>query len=163
MVIKFAPSIYKVNSDPKKDDKIIVSLPEAAFPVASGVILDTLGIAEGDIEDAPEIDYFDSEGAEEFDINAAEIISRKDLIASDKKSGKVIVIKNNNGYLTINGKIVAINKIDDMKVEDTMIVPIDFYNQAQEIMDSFKESPTGSLPEEEDTDDEETEASGEES
>ena len=90
----------------------------------------------------------------------AEIIAKKDLFPSEKK-GKVIVIKNNDGkYLTINAGIVAIDKIDERNVKDITIVPKDWYEDAIEIIDQVKKAPVGSLPEDEEV--EEEEVSGEE-
>ena len=106
-----------------------------------------------------EIDYFDSEHAEGFDFVNAETVSKKDLFSSEKK-GKAIVIKNDNGnYLTIEGKIIGIDCIDDRNVKDITIVPKDWYEDTMEILDNVKKAPTGAVPEEEI---EEEEASGEE-
>ena len=148
-----------------KTDKVVVTPNTVACTIDCDEILNGLGITINDPSDETvvaqdsEIDYFDSEHAEGFDFVNAETVSKKDLFSSEKK-GKAIVIKNDNGnYLTIDGKIIGIDCIDDRNVKDITIVPKDWYNDTMEILDNVKKAPTGAVPEEEI---EEEEASGEE-
>ena len=150
-------SIFK-----SKSDKVVVTPESFNASIAINEILKNIGIDASDetlVAQESEIDFYDSGNAKGLELVKAEIVSKKDLFPSEKK-GKIIAIKNDDGkYLTINNAIISIDKIDDRNVKDISIVPKDWYEEAQEIIDSVKKAPTGSLPEEEII---EQEASGEE-
>jgi hypothetical protein len=66
--------------------------------------------------------------------------------------GNIIVVKNDDDtYLTLNNKIIAITSIDDRDVNDIEIVSKDWYDSVKEKIELLKEAPVGSLPEEEDS------------
>ena len=111
------------------------------------------------VDDNDDEEFYDSDKADGFDLVRAEIMKKRSIISTENED-QVIVIKNDNGtYLTINNKVIAIDHIDEREVKDSKIVPADWYEEAMGILDQYKEAPTGSVPEE---DDEDEEASGEE-
>lgn len=159
IIFNLDTSVYKA-----KTDKIVVTPDTIEATIACKEVLDAIGITtyedETIVAQEEEFDFYDSENADGLDLVRAEFVSKKDLFPSDEKKGKIIAIKNDNGkYLTINGKIVAIDNIDDRNVRDITVVPKDWYNDTMEILDNIKKAPTGAIPEEEISDEE---ASGEE-
>ena len=159
IVFKLDTSVFKT-----KTDKVVVTPATIDATISTDEILNHIGYPDASNEtlvaQESEIDFYASDDAEGLELVDAEIIAKKDLFPSEKK-GKVIVIKNNDGkYLTINAGIVAIDKIDERNVRDITIVPKDWYEDAIEIIDQVKKAPVGSLPEDEEV--EEEEVSGEE-
>lgn len=162
IIFKLATSVFKT-----KTDKIVVTPDTIDATINIDEVLDNIGYS-GDADSFEEDcnyetpqpkNYYDSEHANGFELVNAEIISKKDIFPEEKK-GKIIVIKNNEGkYLTINANVIAIDKIDERSVKDITIVPKDWYEEAQDIIDQVKKAPVGSLPEDEV---EEEEVSGEE-
>lgn len=149
--INITPSIFKT-----KTDKAVYSAETIKSELAKDIIMNALDINES--EDEEEFD----ESAEAVGLDLADgvILSKKDLFPKEK-NGKILVVKNDDGsYLTINDKIIAIDNIDDRKLDNITIVAKDWYENAVEKIESIKEAPVGSLPEEEIIEDEE--ASGEE-
>lgn len=137
-----ATSIFKA-----KTNKVVVT--PATFNASIGVkeVLENIGYTDYLDESCTEENLYDSPSAEGLKLVSAEVVAKKDLFPSEKK-GKVIVIKNDDGkYLTINAGIIAIDKIDERNVKDITIVPKDWYDDAQEIIDQVKkEPPVGALP-----------------
>lgn len=102
-----------------------------------------------------EVDYFASESATGYLIVDGSIINKKDLF-ENADSDKVVVIKNKNGkYLTIDGSIVAIDKIDLRNIRDITIVPKEWYKDTMKILDSVKQAPVGAVAETSEISDEE--------
>ena len=149
IIFKLATSVFKT-----KTDKIVVTPDTIDATINIDEVLDNIGYGgdidsfESDCDDCETSqpkDYYDSEYANGFELVNAEIISKKDIFPDEKK-GKVIVIKNNEGkYLTINDNVIAIDKIDERNVKDITVVPKDWYEDAQEIIDNVKKAPVGSL------------------
>ena len=159
IVFKLDTSVFKT-----KTDKVVVTPATIDATISTDEVLNHIGYPDASnetlIPEEGEFDFYDSDDAEGLELVGAEIIAKKDLFPSEKK-GKVIVIKNNDEkYLTINAGIVAIDKIDERNVKDITIVPKDWYEDAIEIIDQVKKAPVGSLPEDEEV--EEEEVSGEE-
>lgn len=106
-------------------------------------------------ESEDDTDEEDSGEADGFDFANAETVAKKDLFPQESK-GRVIVIKNDNGtYLTINGKIIAIDHIDNRNINDIAIVPQEWYNDARDAMDHMNKDVSDET--EEDSVDEENE------
>jgi hypothetical protein len=161
IIFKLDTSVFKT-----KTDKVVVTPATIDATISTDEVLNHISYPDASNEtlipepEEGEIDFYASDDAEGLELVGAEIIAKKDLFPSEKK-GKVIVIKNNDGkYLTINAGIVAIDKIDERNVKDITIVPKDWYEDAIEIIDQVKKAPVGSLPEDEEV--EEEEVSGEE-
>lgn len=92
-----------------------------------------------EVED-PSVEYDD-----DLDLANAVTLSKKDLFP-DYDNGKIIVVKNDDGsYLKLNGRILAIDHIDDRRLDDISYVANDWYDEVTS--KTIKEAPVGSLPE----------------
>lgn len=98
-----------------------------------------------------------------IDLAKAVVVSKKDLFP-DEELGKVITVKNDDGsFLVLDDKILAIEYVDDRKLDDIAIVAKDWYEEAVEKINSIKEAPVGVMPaSEEEEEVVEEEESGEE-
>lgn len=147
IIFEIAASIFKA-----KTNKVVYSGDSLEAKLGKDKILSALNIDSDDDE------LYDSAEADGLDLANAVILSKKDLFPNEKV-GDVIVVKNDDGtYLTLNNKILAINRIDDRDTKDIIIVSKEWYDDVVEKIKMLKEAPVGSLPEEE----VEEEASGEE-
>ena len=163
-VITIATEIIKNDTG-----KSVASLEDVKCEVTENFIKDFINIsgfrdrpAEPDENPSPvelgsteEVDYYDSESATGFIIVDGSIVNKKDLF-DNADSDKVVVIKNKNGkYLTIDGSIVAIDKIDLRNIRDITIVPKEWYKDTMKILDSVKQAPVGAVAETSEISDEE--------
>jgi hypothetical protein len=163
-VITIATEIIKNDTG-----KSVASLEDVKCEVTENFIEDFINIsgfrdrpAEPDENPSPvepgsteEVDYYDSESATGFIIVDGSIVNKKDLF-DNADSDKVVVIKNKNGkYLTIDGSIVAIDKIDLRNIRDITIVPKEWYKDTMKILDSVKQAPVGAVAETSEISDEE--------
>jgi len=148
---KFKPSIIKNGVDKPiavgEDQDIYMPSLELYNIIKDNIDTET--------EVNPENSSKESEGIKLVD---AVVLSRKDIFTSEKNLKCVAIKNDDNTYLTINGSVICIDKIDDVNVEDIEFVSSEWYNNAVETIENIKEPPVGSLPE--DYDDEED--SGEE-
>ena len=159
VVINIGTGLYDADGDPVETPVKLSEDINGTIDVNE--ISNIIGINDYSDETVADDDeeFYDSDEADGFDLVRAEIMKKRSLIASENED-QVIVIKNDNGtYLTINNKIIAIDRIDEKDVNDSKLVPSDWYEDAMVILDQYKEAPTGSVPEESDEDEE---ASGEE-
>ena len=168
--------VFTISSDIIKNDtgKMIVSVDETNCSVSEDIIAKQIGasLPENTVEPIYELNvdefnenFFCSELAEAVDEYDGVIINKKDIF-DDEEAGKVLVIRNDNGkYLTLNHKVIAINKIDERMVKDITIVPKEWYKEAMNMLDNIKQAPTGVFPENETVNTDESseeEATGEE-
>ena len=149
--LKFKPTIIKNGVDKpiaiSEDQDIYMPSLELYNIIKDNIDTET--------EVNPENSSKESEGIKLVD---AVVLSRKDIFTSEKNLKCVAIKNDDNTYLTVNGSVICIDKIDDVNVEDIEFVSSEWYNNAVETIENIKEPPVGSLPE--DYDDEED--SGEE-
>jgi hypothetical protein len=139
--------ILKTNGNKSKTEKSIIYSSEDTTPVYNrSKFLELIGASENELDESEK-----SGNAEGFNYVTAITDTKKNHFPTESV-GNIIVVKNDDDtYLTLNNKIIAITSIDDRDVNDIEIVSKDWYDSVKEKIELLKEAPVGSLPEEEDS------------
>ena len=157
IIFNITTSIFKA-----KNDKVVYSGDDVILALGKEIITKAMNL-EDTADDISDETLLEEEEATGLDLANSIIVSKKDLFPGEDL-GDVIVVKNDDGsFLTLDGKILAIDHIDDKNISDVEIVAKDWYENAVEKINSIKETPVGVMPASEDEEEEvEEEESGEE-